>query len=144
MTRLLQSFRRRWTLRAYRRRLGPALRKRYGKQTTYTPGQVRRTAYETGCPVQDLCFAYSMYCSRDGFDTHHAAIGVQCDYDSMRAEVGTYLFDGNCDFSVADCLDTTSWTDGFDLGSNDSSGWGDGGSGDGGRGDGGGADVGGH
>src|SRR5215469_9455757 len=64
MTRLLQSFRRRWTLRAYRRRLGPALRKRYGKQTTYTPGQVRRTAYETGCPVQDLCFAYSMYCSR--------------------------------------------------------------------------------
>ena len=77
------------------------------------------------------------------FDTHHAAIGVQCDYDSMRAEVGTYLFDGNCDFSVADCLDTTSWTDGFDLGSNDSSGWGDGGSGDGGGGDGGGADVGG-
>ena len=132
--RLLQSFRRRRTLRAYRRRLGPALRKRYGKRTTYTPGQVRRTAYEIGCPIQDLCFAYSMYCSRDDFDAHHAAIGVHCDYDSMRTEVGTYLFDGNSDFSVGECLDTTSWTSGFDFGSDHSQGWGDGGSGDGGGG----------
>lgn len=148
MMHLLQSYRRRWMLRSYRRRLGPALRKRYGRQTTYTPGQVRRTAYEIGCPTQDLCFAYSMYCSREDFDLHHAAIGVQCDYDSMRAEVGTYLFDGNSAFSVGDCLDTPPWLGSFDFGSNyssnDSSAWGDGGSGDGGGGTDGGDGGGGH
>jgi hypothetical protein len=137
MMRLLQSFRRRQTIRSYRRRLGPALRKRYGRQTTYTPVQVRRTAYETGCPVDELCIAYAMYCSRDDFDSHHAAIGVQCDYDSMRAEAGAVLFDGNPDFSVSDCVDIHSgW---FDVGSHHSSGWWDGGSGD----SGGGADGGG-
>jgi hypothetical protein len=138
--RLLQSFRRRQAIRAYRRRLGPALRKRYGRQTTYTPGQVRRTAYEIGCPTWDLCYAYSMYCSPEVFEAHHAAMGVQCDYDSMRAEVGSILFDGNSDFSVSDCLDTSSWTSGIDFESQDLPGWADGGSTDGGGGADGGSD----
>jgi hypothetical protein len=134
MMRLLQSFRRRKAIRAYRRRLGPALKKRYGKQATYTPGQVRKTAYGIGCPTDQLCYAYSMYCSQEDFQVHHAAIGVHCDYDSMRAEVGTLLFDGNSDFSVGDCLDTSSWSSGIDFGSHDTSGWGDGGSTDSGGG----------
>jgi hypothetical protein len=141
-------------MRAYRGRLGRGLKSRYGKQDTYTPGQVRRTAYETGCPTDDLCIAYAMYCSRDDFDSHHADIGVQCDYDSMRAEVGSVLFDGNSDFSVSDCLDTHSGLFGIDFGSHHGAGWGDAGGGDSGGhdggggsdggGDGGGGDGGGH
>ena len=73
----------------------------------------------------------------------HAAIGVQCEYDLMRGEVGAYLFDGNPDFSVADCLNPTPSIGGFDLGSHHLSGWGDGGSGDGGGSDAGGGGDGG-
>jgi hypothetical protein len=80
--------RKRRALRRFRRELGPALRRRYGRERFYTPEQVRRTANDQGIGNDHICFAYAMYCDRESFDAHHRAAGEDCDYVAMRADLG--------------------------------------------------------
>ena len=75
-------------LRAYKTTLAIKLRARYGRETHYTPEQVKRCATDAGVSTAFLCFAFAIYCDRDTFDAYHRAEGEACDYDAMRVEVG--------------------------------------------------------
>ena len=75
-------------LRAYKTTLAIKLRARYGRETHYTPEQVKRCATDAGVSTGFLCFAFAIYCDRDTFDAYHRAEGEACDYDAMRVEVG--------------------------------------------------------
>jgi hypothetical protein len=77
----------RLALRSYRRKLGPALVKRYGRERHYTVNQVRKTAETLGLNTDYLCYAYADYCSESEFDIHHASIGEACDWGAMREEL---------------------------------------------------------
>ena len=84
-------FRKRRALRAYKTTLATKLRARYGRETHYTPDQVRSCASDAGLSMAFVCFAIAMYCDRAGFDTYHLEHGEVCDYAAMRAEAGTTL-----------------------------------------------------
>ena len=81
-------------IRRYRRRLGSALRRRYGREQHYTPEQVESTVVTKGLGIDFLCFALAMYCSRESFNAYHAARGEVCDYDAMRSDAGVGACDG--------------------------------------------------
>ena len=135
---MFTTLKKRLAIRSYVRKLGPALRRRYGRQHHYTPEQVRRTASLTSVNTDYLCYAYCIYCSREAFELHHRQTGEPCNYDAMRTEVGAGHFRGDTSFDANDAIDATtnhhsgnSWwgTDGSsDSGSwSDSSGGGSGG-----------------
>ncbi len=79
----------RLALRSYRRRLGPALAKRYGREPHYTVAQIRVTADQLRLDTRFMCYAFADYCSQDAFDAHHAATGEACDWAAMRHELGS-------------------------------------------------------
>jgi hypothetical protein len=85
----------------YISRLGPELRKRYGKQTHYTPDQVRTTAADQGLAVDYLCFAYCLYCSPADFSALHSGAAEVCEYWAMRALVGETFFPGATDLVLS-------------------------------------------
>ena len=102
----------RWAIRDYRRKLGPLLRKRYGRSDGYTCGQIRTTIEKCGFNIHYACYALAMYLERDEFDAFHRQTGELCDYDAMREEIGDLCFSGRTDFSVAECADgDSSWHD---------------------------------
>jgi hypothetical protein len=82
----------------YITKLGPELRKRHGKQTHYTPSQVRQAAVDGAMRFDYLCFAYCMYCSPSDFALVHAAAGEACDYAAMHAAIGATFFHGATEF----------------------------------------------
>ncbi len=102
IARLLRSYRKRRTIKAYLTRIGPMLAKRYGKSERYTPKQVEAAAWEAGLPMADLCCALSVYCNQDALDAYHTALGEDCNYWQMRAEVAEHCFHGNVAFTPHD------------------------------------------
>jgi hypothetical protein len=90
---MLRWIRKRLALRAYRRRLGPALVGRYGKQETYSVDQVRETAAAEQLNLDYVCYGYAAFCHRDDFSAHHTAIGQVCDWQAMREEIGWWHVD---------------------------------------------------
>ncbi len=99
---LIRSYRKRRTIKAYLTRIGPLLAKRYGKSERYTPKQVEETARKAGLPMDDLCYALSVYCNQDAFEAYHAEAGEECNYWQMRAEVAEHHFHGNVAFTPQD------------------------------------------
>lgn len=94
-------------VREYLGKVGPDLRKKHGKQDTYSPEQVRRSVEDQGLGLDYVCFAYCMYCSPYDFDLVHSAAGEVCDYGVMRSLVGDTFFGGSSTFDalgVADLL----------------------------------------
>ena len=86
---MLRWIRKRLALRSYRRKLGPALVARYGRERHYTVHQVRATADKLGLATAYLCFAYADYCSHYDFDAHHRSTGEACDWAEMRHELAS-------------------------------------------------------
>ena len=82
-------------VRQYLGKVGPDLRRKHGKQATYTPAQVRRSVEEQGLGIDYVCFAYCLYCSPADFDLVHSAAGEVCDYVAMRSLVGDAFFAGS-------------------------------------------------
>ncbi len=129
-----RDFLKRRAISRYRRRLGPLLRKRYGRSGHYTAGQIRTTIEKFGLNIHYSCYALAMYLTRDEFDGFHRQSGEVCDYDAMRQEVGDLCFSGRADFAVTECAGgDSSWHEGADGG--DSDGGFDGSCGGGGDGD---------
>jgi hypothetical protein len=90
---MLRWIRKRLALRAYRRRLGPALVRKYGKRTTYSIDQVRETAAAERLNLDYVCYGYAAFCSSDTFSSHHEAIKQVCDWQAMREEIGWWYAD---------------------------------------------------
>jgi hypothetical protein len=91
-------------IRSYVRRLGPDLVRRFGKRRFYTPEQVRKAVRGGGFSETDICYAYSLFCSRGDFESHHAETGEPCNYDEMRSEVSNSHFGGSTDFEPASVI----------------------------------------
>jgi hypothetical protein len=81
---MLSWIRRRLALRRYRRRLGPALVRRYGRERHYTINQVRATVDTLGLDTSYVCYAFAAFCEQAAFEAHHAALGEVCDWATMH------------------------------------------------------------
>ncbi|CAN5672021.1 hypothetical protein BH09MYX1_BH09MYX1_41290 [soil metagenome] len=91
---MLSWLRKRLALRGYRRKLAPALIRRYGRETHYTPAQVRKTVEALALSVDYVCYALAAFCERTAFDAHHQALGEACDWTEMRGELtASHSFD---------------------------------------------------
>lgn len=93
-----------FAIRSYVRRLGPELVRRFGKRRYYTPEQVRKAVRGGRFNEDDICYAYSMFCSREDYDSFHAELGETGDYDAMRGEVGRRYFGGSTDFEPSSII----------------------------------------
>ena len=87
-------------VRVYLGKVGPDLRRKHGKRSSYSPEQVRRSVESQGLGVDYMCFAYCMYCSPADFALVHAATGEVCDYLAMRSLVGDTFFAGSPTFDA--------------------------------------------
>jgi uncharacterized membrane protein YgcG len=141
MRTFFSSIMRRRSIRLYVKRLGPLLRKRYGRSRNYTAGQIRQTVTNAGMPVAHICFAYAMFMPHEEFDALHRELGETCDYQAMRQEVADLHFSGDSTFSVEVVLQADSFGGGDGGFGGDSAG-GDGGGGGGNGGGGGGGNGG--
>lgn len=102
---------------SYLRELPALLAKDYGRTKIYTPKQVRSTAERGGLPLVFVCFGIAMFSEKFEFDDYHQEIGEQCDYDSMRSEIGNTCFNGNSDFDVTEIhLASSVIGGGFEIG----------------------------
>ena len=104
MRKFFSSIRRRRAINIYAKRLGPLLKRRYGRSGKYTAGQIRQTATNAGMPLSDICFAYAMFMNQKDFDSHHRELGETCDYQAMRQEIADLHFSGDRTFSVSDIM----------------------------------------
>jgi uncharacterized membrane protein YgcG len=94
----------------YVKNVGPELRKRYGKQSRYTPAQVKRTVNLSGNSSRDDCYAFALYCSEDDFVDYHRSIGESCEYNSMRSEISDsfgFTFPSGSNFDAAEVIDNS-------------------------------------
>jgi uncharacterized membrane protein YgcG len=94
----------------YVKHVGPELRKRYGKQSRYTPAQVKQTVTASGYSSQDDCYAFALYCAEDDFVDYHRSIGESCDYNSMRSEISDsfgFIFPSGSTFDAAEVIDNS-------------------------------------
>ncbi len=138
---MFTTLRKRWAIRSYMRKLGPVLRRRCGRRSSYTPDEVRRAARVSGVNTDYLCYAYCIYCSREDFDQYHRQTGEYCNYAAMRQEIGSMYFRGNTSFDATDAIGTnphsseSSWFGSENSSHSDS--WGDSGNAGSGGGDGG-------
>jgi hypothetical protein len=83
----IELIKRRKAQRSYIKKLGPLLRKRYGRSRYYTVAQVQKTVQISGLDAANICYAFSEYCSEADFAEYHASTGEVCDYSSMRSEM---------------------------------------------------------
>lgn len=83
--------RKRWILRAQRRKLPRALVGRHGRRDSYEPEQVRGMLRDLELSSRYDCYAIAVFCAQSAFDAHHAALGESCDWGAMRAELGLDL-----------------------------------------------------
>ena len=84
---MLEANKKRFAILSYRTKLGQFLTSRHGKQAVYTTEQVRQGASDLGLDLLLICYAFAMFCTRETFNSHHAASARHCDYDSMRNEI---------------------------------------------------------
>ncbi|HQR07306.1 MAG TPA: hypothetical protein PLN21_10820 [Gemmatales bacterium] len=90
---------------SYITRLGPELKKKYGKREHYTPEQIRETALHHALSIDYLCWAYVIYASMPDFERIHTTAGEVCDYSGMHNLVGETFFSGNLDFDVSSVVE---------------------------------------
>lgn len=133
---MLQAIRKWFALRSYRK-LGPKLRKRYGRQESYTSDQVTQTMATEGYDTTYLPYALSMYCSASEFSNYSQQSGESHDYDSLRSD----FMDRFGDVAIDDTDRMDAGSSGSDCagddgppGDSDSGGGGDSGGGDSGGG----------
>jgi hypothetical protein len=89
-------------LKAYVKKLGPLLVKRYGKSDTYTLGQILTTVGVAGLNKNYLFYGYAMFCSKESFDEKAKEINKNVDIESLRLELDEKFFEGNADLSSND------------------------------------------
>ena len=120
-------FRKNRAIKRYLRKLPALLKKDYGSSKEYTPMQVKRTAERYGLGVVYICYGIAMFSGRIPFDVYHQETGEECNFESMRMELGDNYFHGNSNFDAGSSTYAVSDI-GNDGGGTDFSGGMDGGS----------------
>ena len=111
------NLKRRRAIKRYAKKLGPVLKKRYGKSKHYTSGQIRTAVTKRRLSHNHICYAYAMYMDKPSFTKLHEELGKECDYDSMRNEIGTLCFSGDSNFTSSDAINYSGFTDGVGFSS---------------------------
>lgn len=85
---LLDRFRKRRAVRAFIRRLGPALRERHGHGPPYSAGQIEAAmrSDELRRHREYALYAYCLFMSHDDFEALEPGAGAPADYGAMRIE----------------------------------------------------------
>lgn len=85
------------------RRLGPALKKRYGANDSYTPGQLRTTMEKMRVPAEVGLPAAAMFLTPPAFFEMHPKVSAE-EHDALREEIAAYFFDGDASFTSRDAV----------------------------------------
>lgn len=93
-------------LKAYEKKLGPLLQKRYGKSESYTPGQIQTTSRIVGLNEKYLFYGYVLFCIEDSFNHELSGSESGLDYHAMRQELGDKFFKGDYNFDISDIIPT--------------------------------------
>lgn len=84
---LLARYRHRSTLKAYARKLGPELRKRYGRSKTYTIDQINAACKQAGLRVDYVRYGYAMFVDPMEHRILRSRFEKEYDYQALKAEV---------------------------------------------------------
>jgi len=84
---LLARFRHRAALRAYARKLGPVLRKRYGRSKTYTIDQINAACKQAGLRIDYVRYGYAMFVDPMEHRILRRRFEKEYDYQALKAEV---------------------------------------------------------
>ena len=106
------------TIRRQIRGVGRGLKAKYGRQTYYTPGQVKTVHTSLGYMPIYMCYELATFCSADDFRDYHRNNPNCCDYGTMRHEIGTAVFPGGMPADAAlavDSCDTGAWSTAGDF-----------------------------
>jgi|GEM_PF-2717533 len=99
---MFENIRKRFALKSYVKKLGPLLRKRYGRSSNFSPGQVEKTIQAENLNPNYIYYAYSMFCSEQHFQQLANEANADLDMNQLKREVGDEFFDGDSDFSPED------------------------------------------
>ena len=116
LSRFFAGRRKRAAIRGYLRVLPRLLAKEYGASRYYAPAQVRSTIERAGLDTTYSCYAITLFSSETDFQAYHQAIGEDCDFAAMRAEIGHAHFHGNADFTANDVASHAAGWDGHAAG----------------------------
>jgi hypothetical protein len=104
---MFERIRKYFALKAYARKLGPLLKKRYGGSKDYTPGQVRTTVEVGGLNPHYLYYGYAMFCQEKEFQQLANEASGDFDLQGLRQEIGDKFFSGDSNFSATDACSST-------------------------------------
>lgn len=93
---------------AYISAVGKTLLQRHGKRKFYSPTQVRQASQSSKFDIDWHCWAVCVFSAADDFNAYHQALGEDCDYLAMRAEMACALT-AEADISWLD--EALSWLD---------------------------------
>src|SRR5687767_11906745 len=85
-------------LRKWTRKMGPLLAKNYGRQRSYTPAQIRRTALGLGLSEAAVIHLYACYLSEKEFRTLHAGSPHEHSYHDLRDNHADASWETNSSF----------------------------------------------
>ncbi len=106
------NLKRRRAIKKYAKKLGPILKRDYGKSIHYTPGQIRAATTKAKLSHNHICYAYAMYMDKTNFEHLHQELNKDCDYNGMRTEIGNLCFSGENTFTTTDVISYGGFTDG--------------------------------
>lgn len=116
MANCFSNLKRRRAIKKYAKKLGPTLKKKYGRSNYYSPGQIKTAASNANLSISHICVGYAMYMEKDAFDKLHQEMGEQCSYEGIRTEIGNLCFSGDNSFTTSDTMtygvDSSDFTDG--------------------------------
>jgi|GEM_PF-1778405 len=98
------NLKRRRAIKKYAKKLGPTLKKNYGRSKYYSPGQIKTAATKAKLSISHIDVGYAMYLEKNKFETLHQELGKQCNYDDIRTEIGNLCFSGDNTFTTSDTM----------------------------------------
>jgi hypothetical protein len=101
---MLERIKKHFALQAYVKKLGPLLRKKFGKNESYTPGQVKTTVQINNLNEKYSCYAYVLFCKQSGFNQELDGREDLLGYQTIKKELGDKFFDGKQNFNTSDVM----------------------------------------
>jgi hypothetical protein len=101
---MLERIKKHFALKSYVKKLGPMLRKRYGKLEWYLPGQVKTTIKIHDLNEHNIGFAYALFCKQSDFNQEVGGKENHLDYKTIKKELGDKFFKGEQNFNLSDVM----------------------------------------
>ncbi len=96
-----------FALKSYMKKLGPLLKKRYGRSKSYTPGQVKKTIEVEGLNPHYVYYGYAMFCQQEQFLQLATEENSELNLQNLRQEIGDKFFEGDSGFTPEEACQTS-------------------------------------